>query len=173
MLTAFEEGVCEIWLTSEDTGAYGRDINTDIVQLLMLLVENMPADKMLRVGMTNPPYILEHLKGMSRILNHPNVYKFLHIPIQSGNDDCLQRMNREYTVADFSKVASTLIEEVPEITISTDFICGFPGETDEEHQGSLDIIDKFRFPIINISQFYPRPGTVAKRMKQLDTIIKK
>jgi len=61
MKRAFSEGVTEIWLTSEDTGAYGRDINTDIVQLLILLVENMPADKMLRVGMTNPPYILEHL----------------------------------------------------------------------------------------------------------------
>lgn len=62
-------------------------------------------------------------------------------------------------------MACTLMEKVPEITISTDFICGFPGETDEEHQGSVDIIKKFRFPVINISQFYPRPGTVAKRMK--------
>jgi len=70
-------------------------------------------------------------------------------------------MNREYTVEDFSKVASHLLENVPEMSICTDFICGFPGETDEEHQGTINLIKKFKFPVINISQFYPRPGTVA------------
>lgn len=173
MKRAFTEGVTEIWLTSEDTGAYGRDIQTDIIQLLLLLVENMPADKMLRVGMTNPPYILEHLEGISEVLKHPNVYRFLHIPVQSGSNDCLERMNREYTVEDFNKVAQTLIDKVPEMTISTDFICGFPGETEEEHKGTIDLIKRFQFPVINISQFYPRPGTVAKRMKQVDSHVKK
>jgi len=173
MKRAFEEGVSEIWLTSEDTGAYGRDINTDIVQLLMLLVENIPADKMLRIGMTNPPYILEHLEGICRVLNHPCVYKFLHIPVQSGSNDTLERMNREYTNEDFSKVCDTLIEKVEGITISTDFICGFPGETKSEHEDTINLIKKYKFPVINISQFYPRPGTVAERMKPCDPHVKK
>lgn len=56
------EGVCEIWLTSEDTGAYGRDIGTDLPTLLWRLVEEIPEGAMLRLGMTNPPYILEHLE---------------------------------------------------------------------------------------------------------------
>jgi threonylcarbamoyladenosine tRNA methylthiotransferase CDKAL1 len=64
MLQATEEGVKEIWLTSEDTCAYGRDIDTDIVQLLVLLTKHLPIDVMLRVGMTNPPYIKEHLKEL-------------------------------------------------------------------------------------------------------------
>lgn len=71
----------EIWLTSEDTGAYGRDIGTDISELLKLLVEKLPNDVMLRIGMTNPPYILEHMENISLILNHPRVFSFLHIPV--------------------------------------------------------------------------------------------
>jgi threonylcarbamoyladenosine tRNA methylthiotransferase CDKAL1 len=173
MLTAFEQGVMEIWLTSEDTGAYGRDINTSIVDLLVLLVKNMPPGKMLRVGMTNPPYILEHLEGISHILNHPQVFKFLHIPVQAGHNNTLERMNREYTVEDFSKVTDHLIANVKDMTVSTDIICGFPGETEEEFMGTYNLIDKYRFPILNISQFYPRPGTVAERMKQCNSKDKK
>lgn len=173
MLSAFEQGVMEIWLTSEDTGAYGRDINTSIVDLLILLIENMPSDKMLRIGMTNPPYILEHLEGIGLILNHPNLFRFLHIPIQAGDDNTLERMNREYTVEEFSRVCDGLLNNVEDMTISTDVICGFPGETDEEFQGTVEVIKRFRFPVLNISKFYPRPGTVAERMKPIDSKVKK
>lgn len=173
MLTAFDEGVNEIWLTSEDTGAYGRDINTNIIELLILLVENMPEDKMLRIGMTNPPYILEHLEGICEILNHPQVFKFLHVPIQAGNNNTLERMNREYTVEEFSTVADGLITKVPKMTVSTDVICGFPGETEEEFLGTMAVIERFKFPVLNISKFYPRPGTVAARMKPIDSKVKK
>jgi threonylcarbamoyladenosine tRNA methylthiotransferase CDKAL1 len=79
--------------------------------------------------MTNPPYILEHLESIAAILNHPNVYAFLHIPVQAGNNEVLINMNREYTVEEFEKVADYLIANVPDITLATDIICGFPGET--------------------------------------------
>jgi len=59
---SFEEGVCELWLTSEDTGTYGRDINTTLPELLWKLVDVIPHGCMMRIGMTNPPYILEHLE---------------------------------------------------------------------------------------------------------------
>lgn len=62
MLCLLSEGVCEIWLTSEDTGAYGRDLGTDLPTLLWRLAEEIPEGAMLRLGMTNPPYILEHLE---------------------------------------------------------------------------------------------------------------
>ena len=88
---AIKEGVMEIWLTSEDTGAYGRDINTDIPTLLKSIIKVMPNHTMLRVGMTNPPYILEHLTAMADILNHPRVYQFLHVPVQSGSNAVLDR----------------------------------------------------------------------------------
>ncbi len=97
--SAVQEGVKEIWLTSEDTGAYGRDIGTSLPELCIRIVRELPGDCMLRIGMTNPPYILEHLPAMAAILAHPRVFSFLHIPVQSGNDTVLTKMNREYTRA--------------------------------------------------------------------------
>jgi len=122
----------EIWLTSEDTGAYGRDINTSLPELLRSLIAVMPTHTMLRVGMTNPPYILEHLQAMADILNHPRVYSFLHVPVQSGSNAVLDKMNREYLIEEFMEVCDYLIERVPDITLATDIICGFPTENDQD-----------------------------------------
>ncbi|RXN15886.1 threonylcarbamoyladenosine tRNA methylthiotransferase [Labeo rohita] len=105
------EGVCEIWLTSEDTGAYGRDIGTDLPSLLWELVKEIPEGAMLRLGMTNPPYILEHLEEMAKILNHPRVYAFLHVPVQSASDSVLMDMKREYCCDDFRRVVDFLKEK--------------------------------------------------------------
>ncbi len=81
----------------------------------------------MQFGMTNPPYMLDHLPTIAKFLNHPRVFSFIHIPVQSGSDVVLERMNREYTVADFEKVCDYLLENVPNLTIATDIICGFPG----------------------------------------------
>ncbi|XP_030408387.1 threonylcarbamoyladenosine tRNA methylthiotransferase isoform X2 [Gopherus evgoodei] len=168
---SFQEGVCEIWLTSEDTGAYGRDIGTDLPTLLWKLVEIIPEGAMLRLGMTNPPYILEHLEEMAKILNHPRVYAFLHIPVQSASDSILMDMKREYCVADFKRVVDFLKEKVPGITIATDIICGFPGETDEDFQDTMKLVEEYRFPSLFINQFYPRPGTPAAKMHQVPALV--
>ncbi|XP_027307014.2 threonylcarbamoyladenosine tRNA methylthiotransferase isoform X5 [Anas platyrhynchos] len=168
---SFQEGVCEIWLTSEDTGAYGRDIGTDLPTLLWKLVEVIPEGAMLRLGMTNPPYILEHLEEMAKILNHPRVYAFLHIPVQSASDSVLMDMKREYCVADFKRVVDFLKEKVPGITIATDIICGFPGETDEDFQETMKLVEQYRFPSLFINQFYPRPGTPAAKMHQVPAAV--
>ncbi|XP_040823614.1 threonylcarbamoyladenosine tRNA methylthiotransferase [Ochotona curzoniae] len=170
---SFQEGVCEIWLTSEDTGAYGRDIGTDLPTLLWKLVEVIPEGAMLRLGMTNPPYILEHLQEMAKILNHPRVYAFLHIPVQSASDSVLMAMKREYCVADFKSVVDFLKEKVPGITIATDIICGFPGETDQDFQETVKLVEEYRFPSLFINQFYPRPGTPAAKMEQVPAHVKK
>ncbi|NXF74849.1 CDKAL methylthiotransferase, partial [Sclerurus mexicanus] len=170
---SFQEGVCELWLTSEDTGAYGRDIGTDLPTLLWSLVRVIPQGAMLRLGMTNPPYILEHLEEMAKILNHPRVYAFLHIPVQSASDSVLMDMKREYCVADFKRVVDFLKEKVPGITIATDIICGFPGETDEDFQETMKLVEQYRFPSLFINQFYPRPGTPAAKMPQVPASVKK
>ncbi|XP_030526002.1 threonylcarbamoyladenosine tRNA methylthiotransferase isoform X2 [Rhodamnia argentea] len=127
--TVIADGVREIWLSSEDTGAYGRDIGVNLPTLLKAIVTVLPPDEstMLRVGMTNPPFILEHLKEIAEVLRHPCVYSFLHVPVQSGSDAVLTAMNREYTVSEFRTVVDTLTELVPGMQIATDIICGFPG----------------------------------------------
>ncbi|KAK9824275.1 hypothetical protein WJX72_009107 [[Myrmecia] bisecta] len=161
--------VREIWLSSEDTGAYGRDLGTDLPTLLRRLVAVLPADgsTMLRIGMTNPPFILEHLDAIAEALNHPRVFAYLHVPVQSGSDAVLTAMNREYSVAEFERVADTLLRAVPGLELATDIICGFPGETDDDFAATMRLVRKYRFSHCHISQFYPRPGTPAARMKKV------
>ncbi|KAK4413366.1 Threonylcarbamoyladenosine tRNA methylthiotransferase [Sesamum alatum] len=174
--TVIADGVKEIWLSSEDTGAYGRDIGVNLPILLNSLVAELPSDgsAMLRIGMTNPPYILEHLKEIAEVLRHPSVYSFLHVPVQSGSDTILTAMNREYTVSEFRTVVDTLIELVPGMQIATDIICGFPGETDEDFEQTVNLIKEYQLPQVHISQFYPRPGTPAARMKKVPSnVVKK
>eukprot|EP00889_Picochlorum_renovo_P000387 jgi/Picre1/27417/NNA_000384.t1 len=167
--------VREIWLSSEDTGAYGRDIQTTLPELLDSLIAVLPADGrvMLRVGMTNPPFILEHLDRIGQALRHPLCFSYLHVPVQSGSDAILEKMNREYTRAEFETVCDTLLAAVPDMELATDIIAGFPGETAEDHEETMTLIRKYRFPHCHISQFYPRPGTPAARMKKVPTSIVK
>jgi len=174
-----KQGVVEIWITSEDVGAYGIDIGVTIVDLLWEVVkaieENHPYAR-LRIGMTNPPYILEHVEEMAKILSHPRVYSFIHIPVQCGSDSVLDAMKRKYTIAEFKKVVNALTEgtkDVGGITIATDIICGFPTETEEDFEKTMDLMREFRFPVTHISQFYPRPGTPAAKMTRIPTGIVK
>jgi len=166
---ALSEGVKDIWLTSEDSGAYGKDIGADFPGLLESIANILPDDCMLRVGMTNPPFILEKLEAIGQVLKHPRVYSFLHIPVQAGNNDVLHHMNREYTVEEFSKVVDTIRSIVPDTYLATDIICGFPTETSEQFEDTLKLVEKYRFPSVYISQFYPRPGTAAASMKLVPT----
>jgi threonylcarbamoyladenosine tRNA methylthiotransferase CDKAL1 len=169
--TAVAEGVTEIWLSSEDTGAYGIDLGTDVTRLFRDLVKELPEDGscMLRLGMTNPPYILAHLPAVAEAMKHPSVYAFLHVPVQAGSDSVLDAMRREYTVGEFETVCDYLLANVPDITIATDIICGFPGETTEDWNKTMSLCRKYDFREVHISQFYPRPGTPAARMKRVDT----
>ncbi|EGD75297.1 cdk5 regulatory subunit associated protein 1 [Salpingoeca rosetta] len=171
------EGVVEIWLTSEDTGTYGRDRDDTIVNLLWKIIEVLPDGVMLRVGMTNPPYILEHLEEMAKILNHPRVYAFLHIPIQAASDAVLTTMKREYNCEEFCHIVDFLRERVPNVTIATDIICGFPGETEEDFQETMDLCEKYKFPSLFINQAHLLPAwrelipaTVKKRTKRLSEL---
>lgn len=168
---SFEEGVVEIWLTSEDTGAYGRDIGVTLPELLLELVKVIPEGCRLRLGnnilriisyqdsylliilgMTNPPYIMDHLDEICQIMRHPRVYMFLHVPVQSGSDAVLRDMRREYTADDFSKVVNVLRRKVPGVTIATDIICGFPTETDDDFNETVALCKKYEFPSLFINQ---------------------
>ncbi len=169
---AIEEGVTEIWLSSEDTGAYGLDIGSNVAELFKALVDVLPADQsvMLRLGMTNPPYILAHLPAIAEAMRHPSVFSWIHIPVQSGSSKVLDDMKREYTREEFEQVCDYLLEHVPDITIATDIICGFPGETESEWRETMSLIEKYKFPEVHISQFYARPNTPAFRMKRVNTL---
>ncbi|VDK42539.1 unnamed protein product [Anisakis simplex] len=168
--SAFADGCCELWLTSEDLGAWGRDIGMVLPDLLNELVKIIPDGCMMRLGMTNPPYILDFLQEIADILNHPRVYSFLHIPVQSASDAVLSDMKREYCRDEFCRVVDFMLENVPNVYIATDFICAFPSETIEDFEESMEMVRKYRFPSLFINQFYPRKGTPAARLKKIDTV---
>jgi len=169
LVQSFQEGVTEIWLTSEDTGAYGKDIGVTLPQLLWKIVEVIPPGCMMRVGMTNPPYIQEYLEEMAEIFNHPSVYSFLHIPVQSASNAVLNDMKREYTIEQFKYTVDFLKERVPNLTVATDLICGFPTETPEDFEDSCQLVREYKFPSLFINQFFPRPGTPAAKMRRVPT----
>jgi len=175
--TALYDGVAEIWLSSEDTGAYGRDIGTSLSHLLEALIvcidsfsssKKKPCPTMLRVGMTNPPFVLDQLDALAKCLKHPNVFAFLHVPVQAGSDTVLKRMNREYTISDFEQVVFGLKQRLGSdfpLTISTDIICGFPGENETDFDQTFNLVQRHTFSICHISQFYARQGTPAAKMR--------
>lgn len=164
---AFAEGVVELWLTSEDTGAWGIDLGLTLPDLLNQLVKVIPEGCRMRLGMTNPPYILDHLDQVAKVLNSDRVYAFLHVPVQSGSDSVLADMKREYNGDDFCRVVNVLRQKVPGLTVATDVICGFPTETEEDFCDTLALCRKYKFSVLYINQFYPRPGTPAAKMKRV------
>lgn len=95
------------------------------------------------------------------------------MPVQSGSNDVLDKMNREYTVEEFNEVCDFLKGEMPTMILATDIICGFPTEEPQHHKETCDLVKRHQFPVLNISQFYPRPGTVAAKWKQIITQDKK
>jgi MiaB/RimO family radical SAM methylthiotransferase len=163
-------GCKEIWITSNDTGAYMAEQGgkQKIVELLENIL-SVPVDFKLRLGMMNPGNTITILNQLIKIYKNPKMFKFLHIPMQSGNDDILKLMNRKYNVNDFIKVIEAFRKEIPEITISTDIIVGFPSETEGQFQDSLNLVEKIKPDVLNISRYAAREGTIAAKMKQHST----
>jgi len=161
-----DSGAREIWLTSQDTACYGKDIDTDLAELVRAVCE-IDGDFFVRVGMMTPNRVLEILDDLVGAYRDERVFKFLHLPAQSGDDEVLELMDRFYSVKDFKTIVSYFREEFPRITIATDVICGFPGESEEAFEGTLKLVKEVQPDIVNVSRFFPRPGTPAKGMEQL------
>ena len=159
---ALGEGCREIWVTAEDTAAY-RDGEIGLPQLLGELA-NLEGRFFIRVGMMNPNNALPILDDLIEAFGSEKVFKFLHVPVQSGNDEVLGRMRRRYSVDDFRGLVRRIRVAFPMLTLSTDIICGFPGETEEQFQDSLRLIEEVKPEVLNISRFWPRPGTEAEAM---------
>jgi len=165
---ALSEGAKEIWLTSQDNGAYGLDIKTNLAELLKCCCA-IDGKFFVRVGMMNPNHAIKILPDLIDAYKDKRIFKFLHLPVQSGDNEVLRTMNRKYTVEEFKFIIDTFRKEIPEITVATDVICGFPSESMEAFERTVKLIEDVKPDIVNISKFFPRPNTPAARMKQLDT----
>lgn len=164
---SIKEGVQEIWLTSQDLSAYGKDIGTNLVKLLKEIL-TISGNYKIRLGMANPEHILEYLDELIWIFKDDKVYKFLHVPVQSGNNEILKKMNRPYYVEDFKYIVKRFKEEIPDISIATDIICGYPEETKKQFNDTYNLISEIEPDVVNISKFWSREGTIASKKKQVD-----
>ncbi|MDD5111169.1 MAG: tRNA (N(6)-L-threonylcarbamoyladenosine(37)-C(2))-methylthiotransferase [Candidatus Altiarchaeota archaeon] len=162
---AADKGVKEIWLTAQDTGAYGLDVGTNLPKLITA-VAAVPGDFMIRVGMTNPNHVLTFMDELIESYKNPKVYRFLHLPVQSGSDKVLKQMGRRYNADDFRRIADGFRKNLEGITISTDIIAGYPAESEDDLKATIKLIKETKPDIINISRYWARPGTPAAKIKQ-------
>jgi len=165
--TEIKEGCKEVWLTSTDNGCYGFDIGTDLPTLVNAVSE-IPKDFMIRVGMMNPMYMSRIKQNLIESYDNEKVFKFLHIPVQSGSDKVLNDMKRGHTSETFREIVKKTKERFENFTISTDVIVGFPSETEEDFQKTIALLDETKPDVVNLSKYSARPGTDAAELKQID-----
>ncbi|MFL6481863.1 MAG: tRNA (N(6)-L-threonylcarbamoyladenosine(37)-C(2))-methylthiotransferase [Nitrososphaera sp.] len=162
-----KSGCKEVWLTSTDNGCYGRDIDTNLVELLQACC-SIEGNFKIRVGMMNPMYLPAILdKMVSLFSENDKLFKFLHIPVQSGSNRILKKMKRGHTSKIFMDAVTAFRKKIPEMTISTDVIVGFPSETEDDFKETIDLIERSQPDIVNISRYAARPGTEACRWKKI------
>jgi len=160
------EGVREFWLTSQDTACYGLDLGTSLPELVEAVCR-VEGNFKVRIGMMTPNMALKILDRLVKAYENDKVFKFLHLPVQSGDDKILQRMRRFYTADDFRHIIEVFRSVFPKMTIATDVICGFPGETREAFERTVQLIRDIKPDVVNVSKFFARPRTIAAQMRDI------
>jgi MiaB-like tRNA modifying enzyme len=153
-------GCREVRLTAQDSGLYGLDTGEDICGLLRRVCA-LEGKFRVRLGMMNPDSLRPVFDGLMTAYGHPNMFRFLHVPVQSGDDDILEKMGRNYCVADFLDLAGMYRGHFPSGLLATDIIVGFPGERDAQFEKTLELLLNAQPDMVNVKAFSPRPGTPA------------
>ena len=165
--TEISDGCNEVWLTSTDNGCYGFDIGADLPELVNAVSE-IDNKFFIRVGMMNPMYMPKIRDGLLKSFESTKVFKFLHVPVQSGSNKVLNDMKRGHTEQTFRDVTNKFRDKFEKFTISTDVIVGFPTETEEDFEATLKLLKETKPDIVNLSRYSQRPGTYAAEMRQID-----
>ncbi len=163
---AISQGKKEIWITSQDNASY--DFNGKNLASLLEEVCKLDGKFFVRIGMMNPASVKKILEELIEVYENEKIFKFLHLPLQSGSNRILELMNRGYTREEFLEMVKSFRKNLPRITIATDIIVGFPGESERDFEETLEVLEKIKFDIVNISKFGARPLTPASKLKQLD-----
>ena len=160
---AVKRGAREIRLTAQDTGVYGLDIGTNLAELLEAVCA-LEGPFMIRVGMMNPDAALRILDALLDVYEDPKIYKFIHLPVQTGDDELLRAMGRRYTVQDFLTVVETFRKRFPDLSLATDVMVGLPSEDEEAFKRTLSLLERVRPDKTHVARFTPRPHTRAAAM---------
>jgi threonylcarbamoyladenosine tRNA methylthiotransferase CDKAL1 len=162
-----KSGCKEVWLSSTDNGCYGRDIDSNLVDLLQACC-SIEGNFKIRVGMMNPMYLPAILDRMVRLFcENDKLFKFLHVPVQSGSNRVLRKMKRGHTSKTFIDIVQAFRDRIPEMTISTDIIVGFPSETEDDFKQTIDLLERSELDTVNISRYAARPKTEASGWKEM------
>lgn len=166
--SAVEKGAKEIRITSQDCSAYGwEDVSALKLPELLEMITSVEGDFRIRVGMMNPFTMIHILDELLEAFDSKKIFKFFHVPVQSGSDKVLRDMNRNYKAGDFVEIVKSIRQRFEDSTICTDFIVGFPTETEEDFSSSLRLLDELKPEKVNITRFSSRPGTDASKLKDL------
>jgi len=168
-------GAKELRITGQDTGVYGWDEGErKLHTLLDRICTEIDGEFRVRVGMANPKGVHGIREELAdTFARHDELYDFLHAPVQSGSDDVLGDMRRQHQVSEYLEVVEAFDDALDYWTLSTDFIVGFPTETDEDHAQSMALLRETRPEKINVTRFSKRPGTDAAELKGLGGQTKK
>lgn len=160
------EGYKEITLLGQNVNAYGKDMENGVNFANLL-------EEVAKIGIPRIRFMTSHPwdftdQMIDVIAQYENIMPFIHLPMQSGDDEILKRMGRRYTSESYYELYQKLKAKVPNAAISTDIIVGFPNESDEAFQHTLDLVEKCKFDNAFTFVYSPRPGTPAAKME--DTI---
>ncbi|MGC8662217.1 MAG: tRNA (N(6)-L-threonylcarbamoyladenosine(37)-C(2))-methylthiotransferase [Candidatus Micrarchaeia archaeon] len=162
---AVYNGAKEIELTSQDTGSYGIDRKTNIAELIKKTKE-IEGDFKIRIGMLNPEHLHRYFDELIEEYRSEKVYKFFHLPVQSGSDKVLRDMNRHYSVEEFIDYVKEIKDKI-HASIATDIIVGYPTESEKDFEMTMELIKDIKPEVVNISKFGARPHAPASKLEQL------
>jgi tRNA-2-methylthio-N6-dimethylallyladenosine synthase len=160
-----KRGTKEVTLLGQNVDSYGHDLHGH-PDLADLLNELSGIDELVRIRfLTNHPKdmslkLIETMAAVSKVCEH------LELPVQSGDDNILKAMRRGYTVERYRELVHTIRSEIPRLSLSTDLIVGFPGETEEQFEHSLSLVQEMKFDVVHVAAYSPRLGTTAWREYQ-------
>ncbi len=153
-----DRNIKEIRISSLDTAAYGKDIGTDLAELVNR-ISSIGRDFYLRVGMLEPRNTYDILDKLVDAYRHDRVFKFLHLPVQSAENNVLSAMNREYTIEEAEAVWQKFHDAFPDMSIATDIILGYYNDSRAGFEKTMKFLEKYNPDIINVTRFSPRPYT--------------
>jgi tRNA-2-methylthio-N6-dimethylallyladenosine synthase len=160
-------GIKEVTLVGQNVDSYGHDLpgHPDLADLLS---ELSSIDELARIRfLTNHPKDIS-LKLIDAMASLNKVCEHLELPVQAGDDDILRAMRRGYTVERYRELVNVIRRKIPQISLNTDIIVGFPGETEEQFEHSLSLVQEMMFDVVHVAAYSPRPGTIAWREYQDD-----
>jgi MiaB-like tRNA modifying enzyme len=163
----------EIQLTSQDLSVYGMEKGKQILPELLERLIKIKGDFRIKLGMMNPGHTLKMIKKLLKVYESDKMYKFIHIPLQSGDDKLLKKMNRGYSASNFIAVAEAFKKKFKDGIIATDIIVGHPLETEVSFDKTIKVIKKIKPDIIHIFKFSKRKGTPDFKLKDYPDRIKK